>query len=173
MKSTLVTEQNSVIKKKTDSYKQYAFELCLAVFSICDWINEGYNDYKEWSMTYKGASLLTIRKVLNATVDQNTPVNVFRRLDRAIQELEGFDKANMQQYIHDNVSLLADNEILYPVGSILWTEKFGFVNLKPISPKMAIPCTMVSDYNSKRFEYCPDYLFLYESERLLPVTNKK
>ena len=172
MKSTLLVEQNSVIKKKIDSYKQYAFELCIAVFSICDWLNEGNEDYKEWSLTYKGTSLLTIQKVLDTTIDPNTPVNVFRRLDRAIQELDGFDKANMQQYIRDNVSLLADENIIYPIGNLLWTEKFGFVNLKPINPKMAIPCTIVYGYNSKRKEYCPDYLFLYELERLLPVTKK-
>lgn len=169
MKSRLVVEQNSVIKKKTESYKQYAFELCLAVFSICDWLNEGYTLYKEWSMTYKSSSLLTLRKVLNVTVDQNTSANVFRRLDRAIQELDGFDKANMQRYIFNNVLLLANEKLLYPSGSLLWTEKFGYVTLKPISPKMALPCTIAYGYNGKRNEYCPSYLFLYDSERILPI----
>ena len=169
MKSSLLVEQNSVIKKKTDSYKQYAFELCLAVFSICDWLNEGYNDYREWSLTYKSSSLLTLRKVLNATIDPNTSAKVFKRLDRAIQELDGFDKANMQQYIFNNVLLLANEKLLYPLGSLLWTEKFGYVTLKPISPKLALPCTIAYGYNVKRHEYCPSYLFLYDSGRILPI----
>ena len=169
MKSSLLVEQNSVINKKIDSYKQYAFELCLAVFSICDWLNEGYNDYREWSLTYKSSSLFTLRKVLNATVDQNTSANVFRRLDRSIQELDGFDKANMQQYIFNNVLLFANEKLLYPMGSLLWTEKFGYVSLKAISPKMALPCTIACGYNLKRREYCPSYLFLYDSERILPI----
>lgn len=171
MKSTLLAEENSVIKKKNESYKQYAFELCLAVFSICDWINEGNIDYRCWASNYKAASLLTIQKALDVKVDENTPTNVFKRLDRAIQELDGFDKASMQQYIHDNVVLLADGNILYPDGDILWSDKFGYVQLKRIKPNMAVPLTMAYGYNKSRGEYCPDFLFLYDSQRLLQVKS--
>ena len=169
MKSTVLEEENSVIKKKNESYKQYAFELCLAVFSICDWINMGNRDYKDWASNYKAASLMTIRKALETKIDENTPASVFKRLDRAIQELDGFDKANMQQYIHDNVALLADDNILYPNGSLFWSDLFGYVHLKRIKPNMAVPLTMVYGYNKTRGEYCPDYLFLYDSQRLLQV----
>lgn len=171
MKSTLLAEENSVIKKKNESYKQYAFELCLAVFSICDWINEGNEDYRDWVSNYKAASLLTIQKALDVIVDENTPTNVFKRLDRAIQELDGFDKASMQQYIHNNVVLLADTNILYPNGDILWSDKFGYVQLKRIKPNMAVPLTMAYGYNKSRKEYCPDFLFLYDSQRLLQVKS--
>ena len=169
MKSTVLEEENSVIKKKNESYKQYAFELCLAVFSICDWINMGNRDYKDWASNYKAASLMTIRKALETKIDENTPASVFKRLDRAIQELDGFDKANMQQYIHDNVALIADDNILYPNGSLFWSDLFGYVHLKRIKPNMAVPLTMVYGYNKTRGEYCPDYLFLYDSQRLLQV----
>lgn len=171
MKSTLLAEENSVIKKKNESYKQYAFELCLAVFSICDWINEGNEDYRDWVSNYKAASLLTIQRALDVIVDENTPTNVFKRLDRAIQELDGFDKASMQQYIHNNVVLLADTNILYPNGDILWSDKFGYVQLKRIKPNMAVPLTMAYGYNKSRKEYCPDFLFLYDSQRLLQVKS--
>lgn len=169
MKSTIVTEQNNVIKNKINSYKQYAFYLCLAIFSICDWLNEGNTDYKEWANTYKSSTLLTIRRVLDVQIDHNTPTNVFKRLDRAIQELDGFDKTNIQQYIHNNVALLSDKSLLYPEGRLLWNEKFGYLCLKSISPKMALPCTIAYGYNIKRHEYCPNYLFLYDSERILPI----
>ena len=171
MKSTLLAEENSVIKKKNESYKQYAFELCLAVFSICDWINEGNRDYRYWASNYKAASLLTIQEALGVKVDENTPTIVFKRLDRAIQELDGFDKASMQQYIHDNVALLADTNLLYPDGDILWSDKFGYVQLKRIKPNMAVPLTMAYGYNKSRGEYCPDFLFLYDSQRLLQVKS--
>lgn len=171
MKSTLLAEENSVIKKKIESYKQYAFELCLAVFSICDWINEGNEDYRDWASNYKAASLLTMQRALDVIVDENTPTNVFKRLDRAIQELDGFDKASMQQYIHNNVALLADTNILYPNGDILWSDKFGYVQLKRIKPNMAVPLTMAYGYNKSRKEYCPDFLFLYDSQRLLQVKS--
>ena len=104
-------------------------------------------------------------------VDENTPTNVFKRLDRAIQELDGFDKASMQQYIHNNVALLADTNILYPNGDILWSDKFGYVQLKRIKPNMAVPLTMAYGYNKSRKEYCPDFLFLYDSQRLLQVKS--
>ncbi|UKK52821.1 hypothetical protein [Prevotella sp. E2-28] len=169
MKSTVLEEENNIIKKKDESYKQYAFELCLAVFSICDWINMGNRDYKEWASNYKAVSLMTIRKALETKIDENTPVSVFKRLDRAIQELDGFDKANMEQYIHDNVALLADDNILYPKGCLLWSDMFGYVHLKRIKPNMAVPLTMAYRYNKMRGEYCPDYLFLYDSQRLLQV----
>ena len=169
MKSTLLAEENSVIQKKNETYKQYSFELCLAVFSICDWINEGNRDYLYWASNYKAASLLTIQKALGVKVDENTPTNVFKRLDRAIQELDGFDKASMQQYIHENVVLLADANILYPDGDILWSDKFGCIQLKRIKPNMAVPLTLAYGYNKSRGEYCPDYLFLYDSQRLLQV----
>lgn len=171
MKSTLLAEENSVIKKKIESYKQYAFELCLAVFSICDWINEGNEDYRDWASNYKAASLLTMQRALDVIVDENTPTNVFKRLDRAIQELDGFDKASMQQYIHNNVALLADTNIQYPNGDILWSDKFGYVQLKRIKPNMAVPLTMAYGYNKSRKEYCPDFLFLYDSQRLLQVKS--
>ena len=167
MKSTLLAEDNSVIKKKNEQYKQYAFELCLAVFSICDWMNEGNEDYNDWSSNYKAPALMTLHKVFDVIVDDNTPSKVFKRLDKAIQELDGFDKANMLQYINSNVSLLANNKGLYPKGSLLWTDSFGYVNLKSIKPNMGLPLTMAYGYNKSRGEYCPDFLFLYESQRLL------
>lgn len=169
MKSTLTAEENSVLKKKNESYRQYAFELCLAVFSICDWLNEGNVDYRGWSASYKPASLMTLQRVLDAKIDQHTPTNVFKRLDRAIQELDGFDKTVMQQYIHTNISLLTDNGALYPSGELLWTEQFGYVCLKAIKPNMAILLTTALGFNKSRGEYCPDYLFLYDREIILPV----
>lgn len=167
MRSTLLIEDNSVIKKKNEQYKQYAFELCLAVFSICDWMNEGNEDYKEWSSNYKTPAILTLHKVFNVSVDENTPSKVFKRLDKAIQELEGFDKANMQLYIQNNVSIVANKPKVYPQGSMLWTDRFGYVNLKRINPKLGLPLTMAYGYNKSKREYCPNFLFLYESQKLL------
>jgi len=167
MKSTLLAEDNNIIKKKNEQYKQYAFELCLAVFSICDWINEGNDNYNEWSSKYKAPAIMTLHKVFCVTVDDNTPSKVFKRFDKAIQELDSFDKANMQQYINNNVSLFANNKGLYPNGSMLWTDSFGYVNLKRIKPNLGLPLTLAYGYNKSRGEYCPNFLFLYDSQKLL------
>lgn len=167
MRSTLLVEDNRVILNKLNSYKQYAFELCLAVFSICDWINEGNNYYQEWASKYKAASLWTLKKVFNVQIDDNTPSKVFKRLDRAIQELDGFDKSIMQQYIFNNVSLLVNDKILYPSGTLFWSDKFGYVYLKRINPQVGLPLTLACEYNKSKGEFCPNFLFLYESQRLL------
>lgn len=168
-RSTIQKEGNPVIEAKNVQYKQYAFELSVAVFSICDWLNEGNKDYSEWASSYKATSLLNLKKLLDVKVEQETSSKVFKCLDRSIQELDGFDKATMQNYINYNLSLVTSNNILYPKGKILWTELFGFVTLKQHKAKMALPLTMAFAFNKQWGEYCPDYLFLYDSQRLLPV----
>ena len=169
MKSKLRVEDNSVIQRKLESYKQYAFELCIAVFSLCDWINQGNKDYRAFKVFYKPASLKNIQKALDAQIDQYTPTNVFNRLDRAIQELDGFEKSSMQQYIQNNMAILADSKMIYPHGDILWTDKFGYVSLKPIDSKLARLRTMAYGYNKDWKLFCPNYLFLYEKQRVLPI----
>ena len=167
MKSKRIAEENNVIQRKLESYKQYAFELCVASFSVCDWINKGNHDYKILKQYYKIASLKNIMKVFDAKIDQHTPTNVFNRLDRAIQELDGFDKASMQQYIQNNLASLLDKRMLYPYGDLLWTDMFGYVCLKQVNPKFARLCTMAYGYDKDWGLYCPKYLFLYDNQRIL------
>lgn len=169
MKSKLIEEENSVIQRKLESYKQYAFELCIAVFSLCDWMNQGNSDYRAFKCLYKPASLKNIQKALDTQIDQYTPTNIFNRLDRAIQELDGFEKSSMQQYIQNNLAILADNNMFYPRGVILWTDKFGYVSLKPIDSKLARLGTMAYGYNKNWGLFCPNYLFLFEKQRVLPI----
>lgn len=168
-RSTIQKEGNPVIEAKNEQYKQYAFELSVAVFSICDWLNEGNQDYSDWASSYKTAALLNIMKLLNVKVELDTSSKVFKCLDRSIQELNDFDKATMQNYINYNLSLMTRKNNLYPKGEILWTELFGYVSLKHHKAKMALPLSMAFAYNDYWGEYCPDYLFLYDSKRLLPV----
>lgn len=167
------TEDNVVLRQKIESYKQYSFELCLAVFSICDWLNEGKEDYKEWSTKYKVASLLNLRQKLDAKVEQNSVNNVFRRLDRAIQELDGFDEVTIQRYIQENISMLTNKTLIYPRGNIHWTDQFGYVYLKSYKDNLSLLCTMACDYDFEREEFCPNYYFLQNSGRILQITGRK
>lgn len=172
-KLQLKTEENIVLKKKIESYKQYSFELCLAVFSICDWLNEGIEDYKEWCTKYKAASLLNIKKLLGATVEHNAAADVFRRLDRAIQELDGFDESTIQRYIQENISMLTDEALIYPRGHIHWTDQFGYIYLKPYNSNMSLLCTMACDYDFKRGDFCPDYCFLEPQKTVFRFKESK
>lgn len=168
-RSTVQKENNPVIEAKNDQYKQYAFELALAVYSICDWMNEGNPDYVTWADSYKAASLLNLKKILDTKVEQDTPSKVFKCLDRAIQELDGFDRATMQSYISKNISLTTGRKIIFPKGDILWTDQFGYVKLKPYKAKMYLPLTMAYPYDDEFDEYCPDFLFLPDKNKLYPI----
>ena len=167
--STLVKEKNPVINAKNDQYKQYAFELAIAVFSICDWMNQGNADYSSWSDSYKGTSLLNLKKILDVKIEQDTPSIVFKCMDRAIQEIDGFDKATMQNYINRNISLINSKKDIFPQGNILWTDEFGYVKLKPYKATMSLPLTMSYPYNNKYDEYCPDYLYLPGRNKIYPI----
>lgn len=168
-RSTLVKEKNPVIEAKNDQYKQYAFELSIAVFSICDWMNQGNADYSSWSDSYKGTSLLNLKKILDVKIEQDTPSKVFKCMDRAIQEIDGFDKATMQNYINRNISLINSKKDILPQGNILWTDEFGYVKLKPYKATMSLPLTMSYPYNNNYDEYCPDYLYLPGRNKIYPI----
>lgn len=175
MRSTFHEEEDFVLKQKLDSYMRYAFELGIAIFSICDWINEGDSTYLSWSKMYKEASMMNLRKALGGILDDNSVNDVYNRLDRAILEMDGFDRSMMEQYIHNNLSILHNEDsILYPNGSVCLTEQFGYVYLEPFKPGItAIPCTIAAGYNKNKKCNCPDYLFVYNLNRLLPIRPNK
>ncbi len=170
IKSKNVSEENRFIKQKINDYKQYAFELCLAVFSICDCLNDG-NECYEQLIPYKAIAMLNLKDALYVDVDNHTSSHVYRRFDRSIQELDEFDKTRMQQYIDNNIFLLNNCLLLFP--SIKKIDMFGYVDIKPVNDKVAILCTMACDYDMEKQEYCSDYRYIYESKRILKVIPHK
>ena len=174
MRSDIEQESNIVLKQKIDSYRQYAFELGVAIFSVTDWINEGNPDYLNWSSTYKAGAMLNLQKALDGQIDVRSVESVFRRIDRAIQEMKGFDKSNMEHYIQNNLKIMLGKDVLYPEGAIYFSEQFGYVNLLPYKSTItAIPCTIAAGYNKEKKYNCPNYLFKYEDERMLPIKPSK
>lgn len=168
MKSSILGEDNKLIIQRIVDYKQYAFELCLALFSICDCINEGNEDYKSLTK-YKALALLNIKDSLCVVADCHTADRVFRRIDRPLQEMDEFGKAQVQQYIDVNIALFNDYSKNCPTISLQKNELFGYVDLKPLNDKVALPCTMACDYDSVKHEYCPAYRYIYADKRTVKV----
>jgi len=168
IKCNVQEETNKVIKTKIDEYKQYAFELCLSVISICDWLNEGNANYGIIDYT-KEASLRNIQLALGGSIKTNSVSNIFRRLDKSMQDLEGFDKSHLKSLISQNISILVKPLQVYPNGNLANTAEFGYVALLP-HPKQnitAFPCTMASTYDKERKMHCPEYMYHYETKRIL------
>ncbi len=172
MKSSILGEDNKFIKQRIVDYKKYAFELSMALFSICDCLNEG-NEECSFLVRYKALALLNIKDSLCVDVDLHTADRVFHRLDRALQEMDEFDKTQMQQYINDNIALFNNYFSTCPAISFQKNELFGYVDLMPLNDKVALLCTMACGYNSAKNEYCPPYRYLYETKRIVKVLPPK
>ena len=91
------------------------------------------------------------------------------RLDKSMQELEVFDKTHLKSLISQNISILVKPLQVYPNGNLANTAEFGYVALLP-HPKQnitAFPCTMASTYDKERKMHCPEYMYHYETKRIL------
>lgn len=173
-KCNVQEETNKVIRTKIENYKQYAFELCLSVVSVCEWLNEGNKDYEVVKLTLE-STLRNIQRALDGKVNSNSIAEIFRRFDKSIQDLEGFDKSYMEEVISIMLTILITPLQTYPEGNIVWTNEFGYVTLKPHSRlnTFAYPCTMASEFEKEHKMHCPEYLYLYKGNRLYPRMQRK
>ena len=97
-KCNIQEETNKVIKAKVESYKQYAFELCLSVISVCEWLNEGNEHYDVVKYTQE-ATLRNIQSALDGKISANSLTEIFRRYDKSIQDIEGFAKGGSPRLV--------------------------------------------------------------------------
>ena len=167
-KCNIQEETNKVIKAKVESYKQYAFELCLSVISVCEWLNEGNEHYDVVKYTQE-ATLRNIQSALDGKISANSLTEIFRRYDKSIQDIEGFEKSYMEGVIGKTLSILVNPVQTYPNGKIVYTNEFGYVVLlpHPRQNKTAFPCTMASEFDKERKIHCPEYMYMFEGSRMI------
>ena len=80
----------------------------------------------------------------------------------------------MEQYIHYNLKMLLDYNDIFSQGQILYTEQFGYVYLIPLKQDVtAIPYTVAAPYDTGKKCNCPNYLYLYNTNELLPIKQSK
>lgn len=173
MKCKKDEEANRIIKDKIERYKQYAFELCVTVMSILDWLNDGNPQY-EIVKFLKDSSLQNIKKALDGEVSTNSVVDIFGRIDKPIQDLNGFDKSHIEFIINSNLTSLIKKSKLYPKGVLAWTNEFGYVRLRPFPTQSvsALPCTMAFPYDYARHTHCPEYVYIYKRKQLVRILKK-
>lgn len=173
-KCNIKEETNKVIKAKVEKYKQYAFELCLSVISICEWLNEGNEHYDVVKYTQE-ATLRNVQSALDGRINTNSVTEIFRRYDKSIQEIEGFDKSYMEGIIGKTLSTLVNPLQTYPNGNIVYTNEFGYVVLLPHlrQNKSAFPCTMASEFDKEHKMHCPEYMYMFDGNRMIRRMKKK
>lgn len=173
-KCNIQEETNKVIKAKVENYKQYAFELCLSVISVCEWLNEGNEHYDVVKYTQE-VTLRNIQSALDGKISANSVAEIFRRYDKSIQDIEGFDKSYMEDVIGKTLSILVNPVRTYPNGNIVFTNEFGYVVLlpHPRQNKTAFPCTMASEFDKERKIHCPEYMYMFEGNRMIRRMQKK
>lgn len=167
-KCNIQEETNKVLKAKVENYKQYAFELCLSVISVCEWLNEGNEHYNVVKYTQE-TTLRNIQSALDGKINANSVTEIFRRYDKSIQDIEGFARSHMEGIIGKILSILANPVQTYPNGNIVFTNEFGYVALlpHPRQNKTAFPCTMASEFDKERKIHCPEYMYMFESNRMI------
>lgn len=167
-------ETNKFIKAKIEDYKQYAFELCISALAICEWLNEGNKDYKDVVIPTIEATLKNIQFALKGQISQNSITEIYRRYDKSILSLEGFDKSHIEWIVSNLITSLTAHNNEYPNGKLFHSEEFGFVVLLPLltQNKQAIPCTMACKYDKDQKIHCPNYRFVYSRNRLYPCCPK-
>lgn len=163
-------ETNKFIKAKIEDYKQYAFELCISALAICEWLNEENQDYKDVVKPTIEATLKNIQMALRGKISQNSITEIYRRYDKSILSLDGFDKSHMEGIISNLIATLTTHAHEYPNGNLFHSEEFGYVVLLPLltQNKQAIPCTMACKYDKGQKIHCPNYRFVYSHNRLYP-----
>ena len=172
LNSEIKEETNRIVLRKIDGYKQYVFELCIVVTSICDWLNEGNKEYEEIARLYKTVALKNVQKSLEIKITADVVHNSLKKLDKAILDLSGFDKSHLQTLIQNNIACLTADRDTNAYDKILWTDNWGYVFLEPYKRNMAVPCTMLYGFNKTNGYFSPDYLYLYDRQKMFPVKPK-
>lgn len=173
IRGDVLAESNKVFVKKLNSYKQYTFELCLAIVSVCDWINEGDEVYENILTKYKQSLFMNLGKVLDIDLALISANSVFKHIDSDIQELDGFDKAHLEKIISNNLSLLLDKNAEYPIGTSMWTDDCGYMTLLFTHPKYALLCSTAFEYVKKWDAYSEGKVLLYDTKKVLSLNINK
>lgn len=156
---------NKFEEKKLDYDKKYAFELTVAMLSVCQWINEGNKDYNIIADSQKLVSLLNIQWALDYHIEdvKETSNNVYKRLDHDIQLIDGFEKSHILSIISHTLKELNEIKISKiescTSGDYIFSPKFGHASVRGFIAKtsMLIPYTPSGLYHEKKEDFYLDY----------------
>jgi hypothetical protein len=172
---------NKFEEKKLDYDKKYAFELTVAMLSVCQWINEGNQDYNIIAESQKLVSLLNIQWALDYHIDDvaETSNSVYKRLDQDIQLIDGFEKSHILSIISHTLDELNNIKIskidsCMP-GDYTFSPKFGHASVRGFIGKtsMFIPFTPSGVYHEKKEDFYMDYAIDIKTLGIMKLTTKQ
>ena len=165
IQSTSITALNKYEEKKLEYDKKYAFELSIALFSVCQWLNMGNEDFQNILGDYLMIPLLNLKKALGYNVDNLTSIcsDVFKRLDQDIQLIDGFDKSQMLFIINETLKKLEDINIAEledcKPNDCVFMQEIGYANIRSFikDTSMFIPHTLSGAFHIKKEGFYLDY----------------
>lgn len=172
---------NKFEEKKLDYDKRYAFELAVAMLSVCQWINEGNQDYNIVADSHKLVSLLNIQWALDYHIDDvaETSKSIYKRLDPDIHLIDGFEKSHILSIISHTLNELNDIKITKidscMPGDYTFSPKFGHASVKGFIGKtsMFIPYTPSGAYHEKKEDFYMDYAIDIKTLGIMKLTTKQ
>lgn len=171
---------NKFEEKKLDYDKKYAFELTVAMLSVCQWINEGNPDYNIMVDSQKLVSLLNIQWALDYHIDDVAEAsnNVYKRLDPDIHLIDGFEKSHILSVISQTMTALNNVNITKietcKPNDFTFSPDFGHVLIKGFigSTSMFIPYTPSGKYHDKKEDFYMDYAIDTKTLNIMKLTSK-
>ena len=156
---------NKFEEKKLEYDKKYAFELTVAMLSVCQWINEGNIDYSIIADKQKMVSLLNIQWAMDYHIENVAEAsnNIYKRLDQDIQLIDGFEKSHILSIISQTLMALGNINIVKiescKPNDYTFSSLFGhaFVSGFIANTSMFIPFSPSGKYHEKKEDFCMDY----------------
>ena len=172
---------NKFEEKKLEYDKKYAFELTVAMLSVCQWINEGNKDYGIIANTQKMVSLLNIQWALNYHIEDITEASnsIYKRLDQDIQLIDGFEKSHIlgiisQTLLSLNTVNITGVEECRP-NNYIFSPLFGHAFVKGFigSTSMFIPNSPSGKFHEKKDDFHVDYAFDIKTQKIIKLASKQ
>ena len=171
---------NKFEEKKLDYDKRYAFELTVAMLSVCQWINEGNQDYNIVADSHKLVSLLNIQWALDYHIDDvaETSNSIYKRLDPDIHLIDGFEKSHILSIISHTLNEL-NNICISKIGNCkpgeyTFSPEFGHASVRGFIGKtsMFIPFTPSGTYHDKKEDFYMDYAIDVNTLGIMKLASK-
>ena len=171
-----IEEPSSFYKQKLDHYTSYAFELCLALVSVCDWINQENNTYARIRDYYKQTAMLNIQWAFNYFPNDETVYRSLRRIDSDLLRSDSFDRNEAERSMGETIKKLNSVILIHDfptVGQFYLDDKIGhaFVGKVNTNYRHFVPYTIAARYNEKTGEF--QTFFFTEPKKLIPSTCAK
>lgn len=172
---------NKFEEKKLEYDKKYAFELTVAMLSICQWINEGNKDYSIIADKQIMVSLLNIQWALDYHIEDvaETCNNIYKRLDQDIQLIDGFEKSHILSIISQTLQTLENIDTVQiescKPNDYTYSLQFGhaFVRRFIGNTSMFIPFTPSGKYDDKKEDFCMDYAINTQTKVIFKLAVKQ